>query len=130
MKKNEKEVTEEEFQDLTEEEQEEEYGKIPKSVLNAFDNTEDVLKHITDDGLDELNHEMKECRILNLGIELTFTNRNNKPFRVIFCPDVLTNDDNMRRVLYEKGKSVEKNFPHIAGNEVSRYKGERNGKSS
>ena len=130
MKKNEKEVTEEEFQDLTEEEQEEEYGKIPKSVLNAFDNTEDVLKHITDDGLDELNHEMEKCRILNLGIELNFTNRNNIPFKVIVCPDMLTDDDNMRRKLYESGKSIEKNFPHIAGNEVSRYKGERNGKSS
>jgi len=127
MKKNEKEVTEEEFQDLTEEEQEEEYGKIPKSVLNAFDNTEDVLKHITDDGLDELNHEMEKCRILNLGIELNFTNRNNIPFKVIVCPDMLTDDDNMRRKLYESGKSIEKNFPHIAGNEVSRYKGERNG---
>ena len=127
MKKNEKEVTEEEFQDLTEEEQEEEYGKIPKSVLNAFDNTEDVLKHITDDGLDELNHEMEKCRILNLGIELNFTDRNNIPFKVIVCPDMLTDDDNMRRKLYESGKSIEKNFPHIAGNEVSRYKGERNG---
>ena len=127
MKKNEKEVTEEEFQDLTEEELEEEYGKIPKSVLNAFDNTEDVLKHITDDGLDELNHEMEKCRILNLGIELNFTNRNNIPFKVIVCPDMLTDDDNMRRKLYESGKSIEKNFPHIAGNEVSRYKGERNG---
>jgi|TARA_B100002003_G_C13844145_1_gene414137 hypothetical protein len=127
MKKNEKEVTEEEFQDLTEEEQEEEYGKMPKSVLNAFDNTEDVLKHITDDGLDELNHEMEKCRILNLGIELNFTNRNNIPFKVIVCPDMLTDDDNMRRKLYESGKSIEKNFPHIAGNEVSRYKGERNG---
>ena len=82
-----------------------------------------TLKHITDDGLDELNHEMKKCRILGLGIELRFTNRNNNPFKVIVCPDVLTNDDNMRRVLYEKGKSVEKNFPHIAGNEVSRHKG-------
>jgi hypothetical protein len=122
MNNNEKEV-----EDMTEEElsqKEEEYGKIPKTVLNAFDNTEDVLEHITDDGLDALNHEsMKECRILNLGIELTFTNRNNKPFRVIFCPDVLTNDDNMRRTLYVSGKSIEKNYPHIAGNEVSRHKG-------
>jgi len=123
MKNKEKEV-----EDMTEEElsqkEEEEYEKIPESVRNSFDNTEDVLKHITDDGLDELNHEsLKECRILNLGIELTFTNRNNKPFRVIFCPDVLTDDDNMRRVLYRSGKSIEKNYPHLAGNEVSKLKG-------
>lgn len=119
---------EKETQDMSEEEElsrkeQEEFEKIPEWIRNSFDNTEDVLEHITDDGLDELNHEMKECRILNLGIELTFTNRNNKPFRVIFCPDVLTNDNNMRRTLYESGKSIEKNYPHITGNKVSRHKG-------
>ena len=45
--------------------------------------------------------------ITRLGVQLTFTNRNNKPFKVIVCPDMLSDDDNMRQVLYSYGKEIE-----------------------
>ena len=94
----------------------------PEWVFNSFDNLEDVLKHITDEGLEELNYKKMEVQILLLGVELTFTNRNNKQFKVIVCHDELSCDDNMRRSLYECGKGIEENFPHIVEeyNELSK----------
>ena len=79
----------------------------PEWVFNSFDNIEDVLRHITDEGLDELNHDKDQTVITRLGVQLTFTNRNNKPFKVIVCPDMLSDDDNMRQVLYSYGKEIE-----------------------
>ena len=71
----------------------------PEWVFNSFDNIEDVIRHITDEGLDELNFDKDQVVITRLGIVLTLTNRHDKPFKVIVCPDILSDDDYMRRVL-------------------------------
>ena len=86
---------------------------IPEDVKNTFENLEDILKHITDEGLDELNFKKMNVELLDKeegrtkGLVLTLTNRKNNSFKVIVCPDMLSDDDNMRRVLYSYGKEIE-----------------------
>jgi hypothetical protein len=79
----------------------------PEWVFNSFDNIEDVIRHITDEGLDELNFDKDQVVITRLGIVLTLTNRHDKPFRVFVCPDILSDDDLMRRVLSSYSQGIE-----------------------
>jgi hypothetical protein len=79
----------------------------PEWVFNSFDNIEDVIRHITDEGLDELNFDKDQVVITRLGIVLTLTNRHDKPFKVIVCPDILSDDDYMRRVLSSYSQGIE-----------------------
>ena len=74
--------------------------EVPNSVLTAFDNTEDVLKWITDEGLEELCQSKNLAEVSELtplGIELSYTNRRNKSFKVIVRPD-----DTLQKDMYEK----------------------------
>ena len=66
---------------------------IPEDVKNTFENLEDILKHITDEGLDELNFKKDNVELLDKeegrtkGLVLTLTNRKNNSFKVIVCVD-------------------------------------------
>ena len=60
---------------------------------SPFENLEDILKHITDEGLDELNFKKMNVELLDKeegrtkGLVLTLTNRKNNSFKVIVCVD-------------------------------------------
>ena len=66
---------------------------IPEDVNNTFENLEDILKHITDEGLDELNFKKDNVELLDKeegrtkGLVLTLTNRKNNSFKVIVYVD-------------------------------------------
>ena len=57
------------------------------NVFNSYDNLEDILNVITDDGLDELNFHKDTTKITKLGVIVTLKNRDGKDFKVIVCPD-------------------------------------------
>ena len=90
----------------------------PEWVYNSFNNVEDILHVITDEGLKKLDYKVSNYNMKNktditqMGVVITLRNRNNNPFKVVVCPDYLSEDDNFRNVLYKMGKGVEENFPH------------------
>ena len=92
---------------------------VPPDIINAFDNTEDLVKHISDEGLEELNYSTMDddnSKITSLGIQLEMFNRNAEIFRVIVCPDLLTDNDIFMKVIMGMGDVFKENFPHLIGN--------------
>ncbi len=92
---------------------------LPEFVENGFDNVEDILTHITDEGLVELDYSCgnentsKKTHITSLGIIIEMTNRNNKPFWVVVCPEEISNTDDFRRRIYWMGKRIGERFPEL-----------------
>ena len=92
---------------------------VPLDIISAFDNTEDLVRHISDEGCDELNFSTIDddnSMITSLGIQLEMFNRNSEIFRVIVCPDLLTDNDIFMRVIMGMGDVFKENFPHLIRN--------------
>ena len=92
-------------------------NEIPPNVANAFNNTEDLLRNISDEGLRELNFSAKDrdkTHITVFGIEMKMRNRDSEIFKVIVCPVSFSDSDVFRRVILDSGESIKKNFPNIS----------------
>ena len=86
---------------------------IPEFLLKSMNNCNDLLSHLNDESRKELGWSLDNTELTILGIWMNLTNRDNKKFPVIVCPEEFTNSDYFRRKIYECGKSVEENFPEV-----------------
>ena len=77
---------------------------------------QDCEKVFSDEGLEELNYSTMDddnSKITSLGIQLEMFNRNAEIFRVIVCPDLLTDNDIFMKVIMGMGDVFKENFPHL-----------------
>ena len=89
---------------------------VPPDIINAFDNTEDLVRHISEDGCEELNFSTMDkdnSIITSLGIQLEMFNRNAEIFRVIVCPDIFSDNDIFRRHILLMSEDIQKNYPYL-----------------
>jgi hypothetical protein len=75
-------------------------------VFNSYDNLEDILNVITDDGIDELQFHKEATVITRLGVMTTFVNREGKPFKVIVCPESM-NDSKLKETIVEMSSNLQ-----------------------
>jgi len=97
-----------------------EVNKIPEFVENSFDNYEEILAHITDQGLVSLDISSKEkgmhmnnLQITSLGIRAGLKKRNGDTFHIIVCPDYLSDINELRREIVDMSKSIQQQFSDL-----------------
>lgn len=97
-----------------------EVNKIPEFVENSFDNYEEILTYITDQGLvsldissDERGMHMDNVQITDLGIRAGLKKRNGDTFHIIVCPDYLSDINELRRKIVDMSKSIQQQFSDL-----------------
>ena len=90
-----------------------EVNSIPEFVENSFRNYEEILAHITDQGLvsldissDEKGMHMNNVQITSLGIRAGSKKRNGDTFHIIVCPDYLSDMNELRRKIVDMSKNI------------------------
>ena len=90
-------------------------NKVPKFVDNAFNNIEDILKAMTDEGLINLDfnaRDMDKVKITQLGVQITLKNREGKNFKVIVCPDSY-DDEKIKETIMNMGLAIAEQYKKI-----------------
>jgi hypothetical protein len=90
-------------------------NKVPKFVDNAFNNIEDILKAMTDEGLINLDfnaRDMDKVKITQLGVQITLKNREGKDFKVFVCPDSY-DDKKIKETIMNMGLAIAEQYKKI-----------------
>ena len=95
-------------------------NRVPEFVENSFNNYEEILAHITDQGLvsldissDEKGMHMDNVQITSLGIRTKLKKRNGDAFHIIVCPDYLSDINELRKELVDMGKNIQRQFSNL-----------------
>jgi hypothetical protein len=92
-------------------------AETPQEILEAFDNTEDLLSNLTDKGYDGYFKDkqglLDNTKVTRLGVMLNLKNEQNKPYSVIVTPSYLTDVDEFRKSILEMADGIKRNFPHL-----------------
>jgi len=89
-------------------------NEVPDFVEKSFCNLEDILRHLTDEGLESLQFDatqMDKVQVTQFGIKCEMENRYGDGFSVLVMDDDDT--DKFRLRILECAEGIRRNFPHL-----------------
>jgi len=89
-------------------------NELPDFVYKSFNNLEDILRHLTDEGLESLQFnatQMDKYHITQFGIKCEMKNRHGDGFSVLVMDD--DDADKFRLQILEGAEGIRRNFPNL-----------------